>query len=139
MTDSFNKIKTSFISASRGEEDISILIRYWGIGAYITAYLIFNNLLIRHFHKPLLSHLAAGFCVIYFLWHFYAMIKSTPKGPVLTKEEKRELRQQKRKEFFRSFWRKLLLQESFGTWDPIFVTKLVDVFCIAHFVGVFLD
>ena len=46
----FDKIENSFKLANKGEEDLKILIRWWGIGAYIFFYFIkFNhaNLLIN--------------------------------------------------------------------------------------------
>lgn len=138
MQNFFNKVKESFIKSTNGEEDLKILIRYWGVLAYIFTYLVLNKIIITY-HNAIITQAIALVCIIYFSWHLYSMIKCSPKKPKLTKEQKKELRQAKRKEFFKNFWKKLTLQESFGKWDPIFVTKLIDIFCIANFFGLFLD
>ncbi|NBV06132.1 MAG: hypothetical protein EBS06_02715 [Proteobacteria bacterium] len=132
MTDIFNKIETSFRASLRGEESTDKLIYVWGIISYVLAFLL--NKLIKTVHVYFFGTTISAVLICYFAWHIYALKKCSPKKPKLTKEEKQKLREEKRKEFGKKLMRKLLLQESFTKWDPIFISIVIDAFCIAQFI-----
>ncbi len=133
MNEIFNKIEASFKRSLRGEENLDRLIYLWGILSYIAAFLI--NKILKNLHIYFLNASISAVLVAYFVWHIYALKKCSPKKPQLTKEEKRQLRAEKRKELPKKIMRKMLLQESFTKWDPIFISMVVDAFCIAQFIG----
>ena len=132
MSNVFSKIETSFKASLKGEESILALIYWWGILGYIVAF--FLNKLIRSLHVYIFGAGISAVLVCYFVWHIYALKKCSPKKVKLTKEEKQKIRAEKRKELPKKLMRKLLLQESFTKWDPVFVTMVIDAYCIAQFV-----
>ena len=132
MKEILNKIEESFKKSMNGEEDLKIVIRYWGIIGYLVAFFIFNKI-IKMNKIAAVNSTIAMVAIVYFAWHFYVLIKCSPKKPHLTKEEKQELRAKRRAEFFKSLGRKLLLQEPFTKWNPVLLTQVVDLFCITHF------
>ncbi len=77
--------------------------------------------------------------IIFFSWHIYVLKKCSPKKPKLTPEEKKLKRIEARRNFARSFMRKLLLRESITKWDPIFITMVIDVLCISTFAGYIIN
>lgn len=131
MNDIFSKVEASFKAALRGEESTSALIYWWGISAYVVAFIA--NKIIRASHIYLFGAVVSAVLICYFVWHIYVLKKCSPKKPKLTKEEKQKLRAERRKEFPRKLMRKILLQESFTKWDPIFVTMVIDAYCVAQF------
>lgn len=134
MTEFLNKIEASFKRAMRGEEIINTLFWYWGGIAYLLAYFIANRLILAINFKSI-DIIISLLMVIYFSWHIYVVRKCKPKTPKLTKEEKDRLTKEQRQERSRRFIRKLFLQEPLSKWDPFFVAVVIDVFCIAHFLG----
>lgn len=133
MNKILHKIEDSFKRSLKGEETTDHLIYWWGIISYVVAFLV--NKILKNLHVYFLNAGISAVLVAYFVWHIYALKKCSPKKPPLTKEEKRELRAKNRQELPRKIMRKLLLQESFTKWDPVFVTMVVDAFCIAQFMG----
>lgn len=134
MNGILSKIESSFKASLRGEESINTLIYRWGLISWIVAYFIANKLVRMidlRFTDVLISIVAAS----YFIWHIYVLRKCSPKKPKLSKEEKRKLREESRKDLGKRMMRKLLLQESIKKWDPIVVTMVIDAFCMAHFLG----
>lgn len=131
MNDIFSKVEASFKAALRGEESTSALIYWWGISAYVVAFIA--NKIIRASHVYLFGAVVSAVLICYFVWHIYVLKKCSPKKPKLTKEEKQKLRAERRKEFPKKLMRKILLQESFTKWDPIFVTMVIDAYCVAQF------
>lgn len=137
MDQILGKVKTSFKNATDGKETTSNLIFKWAIPSYLISYFIVNKAILAvnsTFFDLLLSILA----IIYFAWHIYALRKCSPKKAKIDKKklsdkEKRELGRERRRRFIR----KLLLKESISKWDPIFMTYVMDIFCIAHFVSYF--
>lgn len=132
MSEIFVKIENSFKASLNGKEDTAVLVYWWGIGSYVLAF--FLNKLIRSLHIYVLGVAVSAMLIAYFVWHIYALKKCSPKKPKLTKEEKLKLRQERRKEMPKKFLRKLLLQEPITQWDPVFVSMMIDLFCIAQFV-----
>jgi hypothetical protein len=132
MNDILNKIEASFRAALSGKENISTLIYRWGIAGWVIAYFI-SNKLIKMINISAMDILISSVTSFYFVWHIYVLKKCSPKKLKLSKEEKRKLRKESRKDFGKKFMRKLLLQESITKWDPVFVTIAIDAFCIAHF------
>lgn len=125
-------IENSFKKAMRGEEDLTVLIWWWGILGYLVAYFIVNKAIVL-IDSAFVDALLAIVGVIYFIWHIYVLRKCSPKAPKLSKEEKQRLRAERRKEFVRSFFRKLFLQEPITKFSPAFTATLVDLFAIANF------
>lgn len=134
MTDNIlNKIEDSFKRSLKGEESVDKLIYWWGVPAYLAAFII--NKILRSLHIYFINVPVSVVLICYFAWHFYALKKCAPKKPKLTKEEKQKLSEERRKELPKKLMRKFLLQESFTKWDPVFVSFVVDAFCIAQFMG----
>ena len=135
MTTILNKIDSSFRASLRGEESVHNLIWWWGVGGYLAAYFLIDKLIEINNNRAIdtiISTLAA----IYFAWHIYALKKCSPKKPKLSKEEKKKIRAEARRNFAKSFMRKLFLQEPISdNWDPVFITMVIDLFCIASFLG----
>jgi hypothetical protein len=128
----FNKIETSFKAATKGEESVHNMIWWWGVCGYMVAFFIANRI-VKVSDSRIIDILVSLLMVIYFGWHFYAMRKCAPKKPKLSKEEKKRLREEARKDFDKKLVRKLFLQESITKWDPIFIVLVIDVFSIATF------
>ena len=128
----FNKIETSFKAATKGEESVHNMIWWWGVCGYIVAF-FFANRIVKVSDSRIIDILVSLLTVIYFVWHFYAMRKCAPKKPKLSKEEKKKLREEARKNFGKKLARKFFLQESITKWDPIFIVLVIDVFSIATF------
>ena len=128
----FNKIETSFKAATKGEESVHNMIWWWGVCGYMVAFFIANRI-VKVSESRIIDILVSLLMVIYFGWHFYAMRKCAPKKPKLSKEEKKRLREEARKDFDKKLVRKLFLQESITKWDPIFIVLVIDVFSIATF------
>ncbi len=135
MTSIFHKIDASFRASLKGEETTHNLIWWWGAIAYFVAYFIIDKFIkINNFQT--LDIIISLVTTTYFAWHIYALKKCSPKKPKLTKEEKRKIRAEARRNFAKSFMRKLFLQEPISdNWDPVFITIVIDFFCIANFLG----
>jgi len=132
MKDTFNNIETSFRKALKGEEEVKTLIYRWAVISYAVAYFIVNKAIMAidlKFIDITLSALA----ICFFAWHFYVLRKCTPKEPVISKEEKKRLKEEARKGRSKRILRKLLLKEPIRKWNPITVCLVTDVFCIAQF------
>lgn len=125
-------IDHSFRSALRGEEKLNTVIWWWGATAYFATYFLIDPQ-IKKIDQIWFDISISFLMIIYFIWHIFVLRRCTPKKPVLTKEEKRRLRIMARKEFFKKFMRKLLLQEPISRWDPVFVSMVIDLLCISHF------
>jgi hypothetical protein len=128
----FNKIETSFKAATKGEESVHNMIWWWGVCGYMVAFFIANRI-VKVSDSRIIDILVSLLMVIYFGWHFYAIKKCAPKKPKLSKEEKKKLREEARKDFGKRLARKFFLQESITKWDPIFIVLVIDVFSIATF------
>ncbi len=132
MKEILRKIENSLILATKGQESVHKVIWFWGVGGYIFAYLVANNLVLA-FDYRFTDLLISILMIIYFVWHIYAIKKCAPKKLKLTPEEKEKIRIEKRKELGKKFMRKLFLQESITKRDPVFTTIVIDLFCIASF------
>jgi hypothetical protein len=137
MTDIFHKIETSFKASLRGEENVNNLIYLWGVISYLIAFLVFNKA-IRFFHSYYVGAVLSVIAICYFAWHIYALKKCSPKKIKLSKEEKEKIREENKDTVSKSIARKLFLQEPITKWNPVFVTMVIDVFCIAQFLGYIL-
>ena len=134
MKEILKRIEYSFKKASKGNEEINILIWCWGLSAYVLSYFVFDQF-IKNINSVFVDNTVGVVVSIFFMWHIFVLKKCTPKKQKLSKEEKKKLREKGRKEFGKKFLRKLLLQESITKFDPIFVTMVIDAYCIAHFMG----
>lgn len=129
-----NKIETSFKAATKGQESLHNMIWWWGVMGYLIAYFIIDKIIkVNNFIA--IDVIISLLATVYFIWHIYALKKCSPKKPKLSKEEKRKMREEARKNFGKSLARKLFLQESITKWDPVFITMVLDLFCIANFLG----
>ena len=134
MIDVLNKIESSFKLALKGQESPSTLIRNWGVIAYLIAYFVVNKIIRVNQYRFIVVTLAMVM-VCYFIWHIYVLVKCSPKKPKLSKEEKAKIREEGRKDYTKSFMRKLFLQEPVTEWNPLFITIVIDTFCVAHFLN----
>ena len=138
ILDGLNNIERSFKLALKGEEDLKIMIRWWGFLAYVIFYLGVDKL-IRVSDILILDMILASLGVIYFSWHIYAMKKCEPKKPQLSKEEKKRLRIEKIRNMPRAFMRKLFLKEPMTKWNTVNVLIAVDLLFITNFLGYILE
>jgi hypothetical protein len=128
----FEKAEGSFKGSIKGEEDIKIVIRYWGIAAYIFFYFVIKYI-VDNVDFVIIDVVLASFAIVYFSGHIYAVIKCKPKKEKISKAQRQKMKKDKMKRLSKSFTRKLLLQESISKWDPITVTIVADVFFIVTF------
>lgn len=138
MSELLHKIDVSFRAATKGQEDIKIVIRWWGILSYVIFFVIVDTLILKvnsRFFDLMLSWIG----MIYFVWHIYALIKCKPKQPKLSKEEKQKIRQEKLRNAPRSFMRKLLLQEPVSKWNPVSMAIAADLLLFTNFLGYILN
>lgn len=132
MKNLFKTIEHSFTNATKGTENLNIVIWYWGIIAYLVAYFIINKAIHAidiHFIEIAISVLTA----IYFAWHIYAVKKCSPKKIKLSKEDKKRQKIENKHKRVKSMMRKLLLQEPITKWNSVKVTIVMDLLCIAIF------
>lgn len=132
MKEFFFKIEASFKKAMRGEESVQILIWWWGVIGYLVAFFIARKL-IRAINFHVADVVISLLMITYFSWHFYVLKKCAPKKPKLTTEEKRRLKEERRREMGKRVMRKLFLQEPITKWDPVLITLVIDVFCVVNF------
>lgn len=125
-------IENSFRKSLKGEENINNLIWYWGAISYVIAFLIAEKV-IRLSRFALIDSAVSALVCAYFVWHIYALKKCSPKKPKLSDEEKKRLKEERKKDRGKRFMRKLLLQEPISNHDPVFITIVIDIFCISHF------
>ncbi|MBM5781968.1 MAG: hypothetical protein FJ368_00925 [Pelagibacterales bacterium] len=130
----FEKIKLSFKASLKGEENPKVLIYYWGLVSWFTAFFVIDKI-IKINDIRVIDVSVSILTIIYFVWHIYVLKKCSPKKPKLTKEEKKKLKEEARKEIGKKLLRKLFLQEPIRKWDLIFVSMVFDAFCIAQFLG----
>jgi len=134
MNEFLQKVKSSFQAANRGEETMRNLMWRWGATGYCLAYFVIDPI-IKAVNIHAIDVIISLLAVCYFAWHFYVIKKCMPKEPKLSPEEKKKIRQEKRKELPKKLLRKIMLQEPISKFDPIFTVKIVDLFCIAIFLG----
>lgn len=134
MQEYITKIENSFRLSLKGEEQINIVLYYWGLISYLFFWLIINRLILAVDNR-VFDIVLSSIGLIYFLWHFYAIIKNKPKKPKLSKEEKKRLRAEYWRNAPKSFMRKLLLQEPLSKWNPIGIAIAFDLLFIVHYLG----
>ena len=133
MKEILNKVEASFKAATRGEETVHNVIWWWGAIGYLSAYFIIDYV-VKTSDLYSVDVMVSLLAIVYFSWHIYVLKKCSPKKPKLSKKEKEILKAEARKDRGKRIMRKLFLQESITKWDPIFVTMVIDLFCIANFV-----
>ncbi len=138
MQNIFAKIENSFYLAMEGKEDVKKLIWCWGVPSYLISFFILDHI-IRLQGMRILDIAISAMATIFFVWHIYVLKKCSPEKPKLTPEEKKLKRLEARRNFMRSFFRKLFLKEPITKWDPVFVTIVIDLLCIATFTGYILN
>lgn len=125
-------IEQSFKASLKGEERLEIIIRWWGFIGYLVFYFIVNKLV--QFNKiAVIDIFLSSLAIVYFSWHIFALKKCSPKKPKLTKEEKKALKIKNEGQFWKSFMRKLLLQESITKWNSVSVLIALDLLYIVIF------
>jgi len=134
MKDLIHKVDASFRASLKGQENISVLIRWWGFLGYAFFYFVIDSAILK-INIAFIDLVLSWIGVIYFLWHIFVMIKCSPKKPKLTPEEKKKLREEKLRNAPRAFMRKLLLQESITKWNPVAMTIAADILFFANFLG----
>ena len=132
MTAIFANIESSFRKIMKGEEAMNTVIWWWGVLAYIFSYFVADKL-VKKIDFRSVDLLISALMLIYFIWHLYALKKCSPKKPVLTKEEKKRLKEEAHRQWGRKFLRKLFLQEPITEFNPVVITAVLDLFCAAHY------
>ena len=131
MKNFLNKIKISFVNASKGLEGFSVVAWGWGGLFYLVSYFIFNKLVIA-INSKFFDYSFLIVLTIYLVWHIYVAIKCFPKTPKLSKEEKEKLKIQKGGAS-RAFLRKLFLQESITKTNSRNILIAIDTLILLHF------
>lgn len=137
MTNILHKIDASFRACLKGEEDIKVVIRWWGFIGYAFFYLVVDTLVLKINYR-FIDLILSWIGVVYFIWHIYVLVKCSPKKPKLTKEEKKKIREEKWRNAPRSFMRKLFLQESISKWNPVAMSIAADLLMFTNFLGYIL-
>ena len=137
MEKSFIKsIELSFNKANKGQEQLNIIIYWWGVLAYLIAYFILNKIIFLVDIKTI-DILVSILACIYFIWHIFVLHKCKPKKPELSDEEKKKIELERKKEMPKKIFRKIFLREPIFKWNIISVITAVDLFAVAHFSGYF--
>ncbi|MFT6077001.1 MAG: fatty acid desaturase [Myxococcota bacterium] len=123
----FAKAKKSFFLASKGKEDLKIVLWAWGIGAYVTSF--FVNKLIIFTGIPLMQWIISIIAIAYFIWHIVALKKCSPKKTPLTNAEK----EQYKKDRLKRISNKLLLREPISKWNPAYAQIAFNLYLIVCF------
>jgi hypothetical protein len=132
MKEFFKKIEGSFKRAMKGEEKINNVIWLWGAIFYVVAFFGIDTAIKRvdiMSFDMLLSVMTVG----YTAWHVYILRKCAPKKPKLSKEEKKRLKAEARRDAGKRFLRKLFLKEPIVKSNPVFVALIMDLLVITHF------
>lgn len=130
-------IKNSFQKAWKGEEKLNNIFYWWGGIAYLACYFITRPLI----HKSpyiILDALISLIIVAYFTLHIVLIKRNSPKKPALSKEEKKKLKEEAKKERTKRVIRKLLLKEPLTKWRPALVFGAIDLFIITTYIGYIL-
>ena len=137
MERSFIKsIEESFIKVNKGQEQINVVIYWWGVLAYLISYFIINKIIFLVDIRAI-DILIALLTSIYFIWHIYVLHKCKPKQPEISAEEKKKIELEKKKDMPKKIIRKLFLREPICKWNTISVITAFDLLGIAHFSGYF--
>lgn len=123
----FSNIKQSYHLAWNGKENLKNVFYLWGGLAYIGAFLA--NKLVRFNTITVIDWLICSIVIAYFVAHIIVVRRCTPKKPPLSKEEK----EQRKKDRFKRFYRKLFLQEPLTKWDSSKVVIAADIYVILYF------
>ncbi len=131
MKNFLNKIKISFVNASKGLESFSVIAWVWGGLFYLASYFIFNKLVVA-INSKFFNYSLSILLTIYLVWHIYVAIKCFPKTPKLSKEEKEKLKIQNGGAS-KAFLRKLFLQESITKTNSRNILIAIDTLILLHF------
>jgi len=131
MKNFLNKIKRSFVNASKGLESFSVVAWGWGGLFYLVSYFIFNKLVIA-INSKFFDYSLLILLTIYLVWHIYVAIRCFPKAPKLSKEEKEKLKIQNGGAS-RAFLRKLFLQEPITKTNSRNILIAIDTLILLHF------
>ncbi|MBL6665170.1 MAG: hypothetical protein ISQ34_04930 [Rickettsiales bacterium] len=125
-------IQESFILASKGKEEIGILLWRWGLLSYLITYLVFYKL-IGLIGFGFLSGVIAFLVISFYLWHIVVIFRCRPKKKKLDKATKRQQKLIKSGSVAKSFARKLFLQEPWlKTQNSTFIL-VIDLLIIVTF------
>ena len=134
MIQALVRIEDSFKKASRGAESLNTVIWWWGAIAYVFAFFI-SDKLIKLVNLYSFDIILSVLMLAYFIWHIYALKKCEPKKPELTKEEKKRLKEEARRQLGKKLLRKLFLQEPLTETNPVLISIVIDLYFAAHFAG----
>lgn len=126
-----NIIDQSFKNIIKGQEDLKIVMWWWGGIAYVFAFFVLRKVLIIS-SSEVIDLIISCFVMAYFSFHIFALLRCS-KRKKLTKEEKARLKKDRTKRVFRSFLRKLTLQESLTKWNPVSILIALDFLYILIF------
>jgi len=132
MSNILNKIKNSAIQATKGKEEIGVVVWYWGVISYLVSYFIINKTILW-INWSFYSVVMSGIMFCYYAWHVYAIMRCRPKKPKLTKEEKKQLKLKRRQELGKKLLRKLLSQEPITNWDSSTVIVAIDLLFVINY------
>ena len=126
-------IKESFILASKGKEEVGILVWRWALMSYLVTYLSFYKL-VNWFGMGFLSGIISLLVIVFYIWHIVAIIRCSPKKKKLSKT------QQKQKKLVnagsgtaKTFARKLTLQEPWFKTRNSSVVIVINLLIITTF------
>ncbi len=126
------RIDFSFKQIMKGEEDLKIVMWWWGGIAYVFTYFILRKVL-KISENEILDLAISSFVIAYFIWHIYALKKCSPQKPKLTKEQKEILKKERMKRISKSFLKKIMLQEPISKWNSANVLIALNLLYIIIF------
>jgi hypothetical protein len=133
MDNIFVRIRNSFLQAWHGQEDLQNIVWWWGILTFPIAFLLTK--LIRFNEILAIDIILSALAIIYYIWHIIVLHKCSPKIPKLNLEGQEMTKEERRKEFAKSFGRKLFLKEPITKWNTTSFVTVIDIYIITVFVG----
>lgn len=125
-------IKESFILASKGKEEVGVLVWRWSIMSYLVTYFAFYKL-VQLFGPGFFAGVISLLVISFYIWHMVAIFRCSPKRKKLTKAEKKQKKLVKSGSVAKSFSRKLLLQEPWLKTKNSSVVMVIDLLVITIF------
>jgi len=124
--------KESFLLASKGKEEVGVLLWRWSLMSYLLSYVVFYQL-IQLIGSGFISGVISLFVIAFYIWHIVAIIRCLPKKKKLSKTEKKQKKLVDSGSVAKSFTKKLLLQEPWVKTKNSSIVLVIDLLVITVF------
>jgi len=126
-------IKESFALASKGKEEVGILVWRWAPMSYLVTYFIFYQM-VKMFGMGFFSGLISLLVILFYIWHMVAIIRCSPKKKKLSKVEKKQKKLiESGSGVAKTLTKKLILQEPWFKTKNSSVVIVIDLLVITTF------